>query len=627
MKLFCLLAVFLALALNQVKGQDDAAPADAGADDAAAADAGVDDAGGDGEKEECEESWEYIEFLREVSDKSEGILESIRDQKSQVGNEIILQNVIRDTMTEVLIIRSDINDRIFKIRKEEIATCPDQNIQQEKKLDNLRMEIMSILLSLVDDEKNANPEGLKEIGTDLLKFRGLVNNEIMIVLMTPQGQAPIQTNLGDCGECDILQQIRDKINGVVDCANSDDDTADDADAGDADAAADTDADGAEAGGAGECMPPPMYFMDIMEANRMIDTYTEQQFNKLFQSMDDSERTNLEASLTQMKEVREMLEQTIQKLARTSGDERIKKAVTSGLRSPVSTLDDQIKECLEQCGQSTCEDSCGFQELTKIRDLMQTMKENYEEEGADFETVKDDSRRTIMNYISGANKEMNDIITRKVQNDNMLEDCDKEKLDVFNQTKPPMWMLVNETIFAESADGPTTMIDALIELVNGSIENYCSDDGPTPPPPSKENCKLAEYEKVAEYVARIDEIIQEKLFKPTEDGAKVEAQLGFLEVKQMFDARIEELFNGDVKCGDELDKLKKDWMPKLNKCMAQFMNDRKTFSEMSRVERITCTKELRVDMEARRADLLRMELDDLEEAAAAGGEGAGEETEA
>jgi len=126
MKLFCLLAVLLALALHQVKGQDDP-----GADTDGAAD-GADD-GGDGDKAECEESWEYIEFLRDVSDKSEGILEKIRDQKTQVGDEVILQNVIRETMTEVLTIRSDINDRIFKIRKEEIPTCPDQNIQQEKK--------------------------------------------------------------------------------------------------------------------------------------------------------------------------------------------------------------------------------------------------------------------------------------------------------------------------------------------------------------------------------------------------------------------------------------------------------------------------------------------------------------
>ena len=39
----------------------------------------------------------------------------------------------------------------------------------------------------------------------------------------------------------------------------------------------------------------------------------------------------------------------------------------------------------------------------------------------------------------------------------------------------MWMLVNQTIFAESADGPISLIDALISIVNSSIEvniNQC-----------------------------------------------------------------------------------------------------------------------------------------------------------
>ena len=40
----------------------------------------------------------------------------------------------------------------------------------------------------------------------------------------------------------------------------------------------------------------------------------------------------------------------------------------------------------------------------------------------------------MSYISETNKEMNGIIMRKVENDGMLEQCDKEKLDVFDQTK-------------------------------------------------------------------------------------------------------------------------------------------------------------------------------------------------
>lgn len=33
----------------------------------------------------------------------------------------------------------------------------------------------------------------------------------------------------------------------------------------------------------------------------------------------------------------------------------------------------------------------------------------------------------------------------------------------------MWMLVNATIFAEGPEGPITLIDALVEIVNGSIE--------------------------------------------------------------------------------------------------------------------------------------------------------------
>ena len=36
---------------------------------------------------------------------------------------------------------------------------------------------------------------------------------------------------------------------------------------------------------------------------MIDDYTEAQFQKLFQSMDEADRAKIEASLTQMKDIR------------------------------------------------------------------------------------------------------------------------------------------------------------------------------------------------------------------------------------------------------------------------------------------------------------------------------------
>jgi hypothetical protein len=47
---------------------------------------------------------------------------------------------------------------------------------------------------------------------------------------------------------------------------------------------------------------------------------------------------------------------------------------------------------------------------------------------------------------------------------------------------------------------------------------------------------------------------------------------------------------------------------LNKCMAQFMNGKLKFSEMSRLQRISCTKELRDAMDLRMGKLLQFELE-------------------
>ncbi len=48
--------------------------------------------------------------------------------------------------------------------------------------------------------------------------------------------------------------------------------------------------------------------------------------------------------------------------------------------------------------------------------------------------KEEVRRSLMTYISGANKELNDIIKKKVENEGELEDCDEEKMAVINQIK-------------------------------------------------------------------------------------------------------------------------------------------------------------------------------------------------
>ena len=48
---------------------------------------------------------------------------------------------------------------------------------------------------------------------------------------------------------------------------------------------------------------------------------------------------------------------------------------------------------------------------------------------------------------------------------------------------------------------------------------------------------------------------------------------------------------------------------MTKCMAQFMNNKLELSKLSRLQRISCTKELRTTMEERVTKLLRDELEE------------------
>ena len=47
---------------------------------------------------------------------------------------------------------------------------------------------------------------------------------------------------------------------------------------------------------------------------------------------------------------------------------------------------------------------------------------------------------------------------------------------------------------------------------------------------------------------------------------------------------------------------------LGRCMAEFMNGKLKFSQMSRLQRIGCIKELRTMMESRMGELLKAELE-------------------
>merc|ERR1712025_930480 len=105
-----------------------------------------------------------------------------------------------------------------------------------------------------------------------------------------------------------------------------------------------------------------------------------------------------------------------------------------------------------------------------------------------------------------------------------------------------------------------------------------------------------------------EAIQDALFKVEDDSAQMTALLGFVDIQGLFDKRVKKLFEDELVCPDEVTTIKKDYMTQLNTCMAQFMNTKRKFTDMSRLDRISCTKELRNNMETRMADLLKTELE-------------------
>jgi hypothetical protein len=107
---------------------------------------------------------------------------------------------------------------------------------------------------------------------------------------------------------------------------------------------------------------------------------------------------------------------------------------------------------------------------------------------------------------------------------------------------------------------------------------------------------------------VDEIIQEALFKADKEDAQMTALRGFVDLQRLFDNRVKALFQNLLACPAEVDNIKKDYMSQLNKCMAEFMNGRLKFEEMSKNQRIACTKVLRTKMEERMSEILSLELD-------------------
>jgi len=572
---------------------------DAPAEGEAAAEGEADAATRDAAAEGDEEAWQYVEFLKtEVNEKVELILQETLYEAREKKGLTVLEETVSKTMEQVMEIRESLLMRIKKLRKDEIETDPNQDIKQEQMLSEFRMEIMTILLKLVDKDA-ASIDKLKEISQDLLRFKMLISNEIMRMLMLPDTRGPAPTPKG-CEECNVLRNITSKFENLVACA-------DEEEGGDADGVEQEQESGAGPDDApeAECMPPAMYAMELIGVNEMIDEEIKNLYNRIVTTTEEDERTKLFRKLEDFKSLRDTVDDMITKLMSQSEDDKIKKLVKRSLGRVISQVQTILKECLTGCGPDVECESCAADVLSVAIVKMNYYKTSFNNTDDD-EAKKEFVRSDLIKYINDNSNDAREILIKKAT-DGEIDECDQEKSHIYNKIKGPMWMLVNTTIFSDVSE-LEVMVDAMVTQLQDLLEEYCD---PTTTPittPDGPNCEWEEYEQTKEYLVKVDEIIQEALFKGNDDSAQMTALLEFVTLQGQYDKRVKKLFEDKLICPDEVKVIKKEYMPQLNKCMAEFMNGKLKFSEMSRLQRISCTKVLRTAMETRKAELLKVELE-------------------
>lgn len=562
---------------------------DGGAGDAAPAENAAAKAAG-----ECEEAWDYVEYIKkDIITKVTEIATSFKDATNTA-----LEKLIGDTMEKVMKIRESLLLRIKQLRKEELTTCPEQNIRQEQKLSDFRMEIMSILLKLVDAD-SATVDSLKDIGNDLLRFKSLASQEVMRLLMLPENNVAVVPQ-GDCSDCKSLEELSGKLETLFKCATEEDDEAEEQ----------TD-DQTPVEGSSECVPSEMYSMELITANEDIDQFIAQLYTLVRNEDDPAKKDELFQTLKSYKQYREQVEEIIVKLINEKdGEEKLKKIIERNLRRLMVEVKSALSQCQAQCGTGGgCGNSCGATVLKDTISKMQDYKAYIGDENNDEEDKKQFVRAELIKLINENNDDARTILIKKANLvDDELDACDQEKFDVYSVMKGPMWMLVNTTIFG-GINEVEVMVDAMIDQLEALQELYCGSE-PLQPAPSVEgpNCEWEEYQQSKLYLEKLDEIIQDSLFKATEDKDKIAAILGLVDIQKLFDQRVKRLFEEELRCPNEVTVIKKEYMGQLNTCMAEFMNPKTLFSQMNRQQRINCIKILRNSMEDRSAKLLQAEFE-------------------
>jgi len=533
----------------------------------------------------------------------------------------LLETTVGEAMTQVLSIRDAILERTKKIRTgdESITICPDQDVNQDQFLSTARMEVMTVLLSLIEQDA-ATPEKLQEIGKQLLSVRTKVNTEITRIIMLRETGIRRSIPTGEC-DCGILEDIVDGLNTVIgnDKENTEvieegakedaGDGAEDA-AGDAagEAAGEDAGAGGEAGGeeGGDVSPVEGLTMTLM----MIDQRIEELYNQILTELDEEKRTTAFEELTNLKDISLQMNDVIAKMVTEDpesedGKRKIQKLVDRDVKKLRNDVERQVGQCQQDCP-SEC-DSCGSAKIEELKIKLQEYKSIIED--LEEEEAKENIRNDLLQYLTKANTDMTDLLKQKAESEDgaTLEVCGLEQLEVLESVKGPMWMMVNVSLY-EAEDALSEMITAIEAALDEMGSKYCTIGPRAPDQPKEDTCDLDEISKARDFITDIDKIISENLFKANDDEARKNAMLGIIELKSSMDDRVRQLYTDTNICHEEVHEIKNTYTDQLTKCLSEMMNPRVDFTGKSRAERVQCVKELRITIEDRRGVLLLREVE-------------------
>lgn len=559
----------------------------------------------------CEEGLEYMRFLRkDISEKIENTLQKTLFQARESKEENVLKVTVDTVLVQVMEVRETILERIKQIRRGEAVTCVKGRIHQDKRLEEMRMQVEDVLLKLVKKQA-ASISGLKQISLALLGWKKSVGDEVMRVMMLPEVNVKEKFEiLAECEECRKIEEISFRVENLLTCVEREEEIFTEENFanifGRFGGEFDNTANEEEKLIPGDfCESPDKYATEVLVVIDIVDAELKLTYNKLITNKDGGKRKKYQDNLSFYSSTRNTLENVMQELMEEAEDEKEKTIVKDGLTGLSNELVDVLKECMLKCGSIVC-DSCAVEMIKNVMSKLDNYNQQYTDK-ENLEPARLAQRKDLIELIEENNANVRDIIKEKTRGSSVSK-CDEDKKDVWAKLKNPLWMLVNTTIHGE-VEMIVIANKAMNDLLEELLQDHCSPDDRTENLKLDLNCGMGEYEHTKEVIDKIGDI-QQVLFKENSERAKLEAILGFVNIMKILDNRVKKLFEevAVVTCPNEIKLIKSDYMPKVTMCMAKFMNTKLKFSQISRMERMSCIKQLGTSLENRKLSLLKAEVD-------------------